>query len=129
MINKIKSIIRELRENDKKFLSMLHTNETQAKELEWAHIYHDSIRGKTHIENLSLNIGRWAGNYCFFYVLNRILADYKPEKILDLGLGESSKFISTYLDYYLLNSSHTIVEQDENWTAAFKDRFQLSIRS
>ena len=48
-------------------MNFLHT-----KEIEWAHIYHDSIRGKKPIEELGLNIGRWAGNYSFFYVLNRI---------------------------------------------------------
>ena len=110
MIKKIKSLINDFRENNKNIISLLQLNHIQSKELEWAHIYHDSIRGKKHIENLSLNIGRWAGNYSFFYVLNRILNDYKPEKILDLGLGESSKLISTYLEHYLPNSTHTIVE-------------------
>ncbi len=101
----------------------------QCKELEWANIYHDSIRGKKWIEELSLNVGRWAGNYSFFYVLNRILTDYKPKKILDLGLGESSKFISQYLDNYLFESHHTIIEQDEIWIEAFNNRFALSQRS
>lgn len=30
----------------------------QLLELEWAHIYHDSIRGRPHMEQLALNIGR-----------------------------------------------------------------------
>jgi hypothetical protein len=42
-------------------MNFLHT-----KEIEWAHIYHDSIRGKKAIEELELNIVKWAGNYCFF---------------------------------------------------------------
>ena len=56
----------------------------QNEELLWAEIYHDSIRGKGELENLSLNIGRWAGNYSFFYVLHRILDTWKPGRILDL---------------------------------------------
>ncbi|CAN1537914.1 hypothetical protein MCEGE10_01640 [Flavobacteriaceae bacterium] len=122
MIKKIKAIINENRLNQKNIL-------LQSKELEWAHVYHDSIRGKQWLLDLPLNIGRWAGNYSFFYVLNRILSDYKPNKILELGLGESSKFVSTYLENYLFDSSHTIIEQDENWKNSFETSFKLSSRS
>jgi 16S rRNA G966 N2-methylase RsmD len=129
MINKIKKIVSELRKNIKNIMDQQNISILLSQELEWAHIYHDSIRGKKGIETLPLNIGRWAGNYCFFYVLNRILSDYKPKNVLDLGLGESSKFISTYLDHYLHESKHVIVEQDENWVTSFSERFQLSERS
>lgn len=101
----------------------------QSRELEWAHIYHDSIRGKAFLQDLGLNVGRWAGNYSFFYILNRILSDYKPKGILDLGLGESSKFISTFLTHYLEDSHHAVVEQDSEWIKAFSKRFTLSERS
>lgn len=100
-----------------------------SRENEWAHIYHDSIRGKDYLQNLGLNVGRWAGNYSFFYILNRILSDYRPKRILELGLGESSKFISTYLMHHLLDSNHTVVEQDQNWIDSFSERFTLSERS
>jgi hypothetical protein len=99
------------------------------KEVEWAHIYHDSIRGKPWLEDLPLNIGRWSGNYAFFYVLNRILSDYKPRSIFEMGLGESSKFVSRYLDFYLKDSFHTIIEQDEDWKEFFNSNFTLSEKS
>ncbi|MGM8362776.1 hypothetical protein ACSV4D_12760 [Flavobacterium sp. ARAG 55.4] len=129
MYNKLKSLLVEYRTRLKKFESRQLTIEKQTKELEWAHVYHDSIRGKLYLEQLSLNIGRWAGNYAFFYVLNRILSDFKPQTILEFGLGESSKMISVYLENELTASIHTIVEQDADWIAAFQQRFQLSIRS
>lgn len=122
MLKKIKALIEENRENQKKIL-------LQTQELEWAHVYHDSIRGKQWLENLPLNIGRWAGNYSFFYVLNRILNDFKPKAILELGLGESTKFILAYLDNYLIDSKHLVIEQDENWKNIFKESFTLSNRS
>lgn len=122
ILKKIKEIIIENRFLHKK-------NFLQLKELEWAQIYHDSIRGKKWLEVLPLNIGRWAGNYSFFYVLNRILSDYKPTNILEFGLGESSKFISVYLENDLKNSKHLIIEQDEKWYDDFKNLFQLSSRS
>lgn len=122
MIKKIKSIIKENRDNQKKIL-------LQSYELEWAQVYHDSIRGKKALENLPLNIGRWAGNYSFFYVLNRILSDFKPNAVLELGLGESTKFISTYLDNYLIDSKHVVIEQDENWKNIFNENFTLCKRT
>lgn len=122
MINKIKKIIKENR-------AFQQTQVKHLKELEWAQIYHDSIRGQEGIKDLSLNIGRWAGNYTFFYILNRVLKDYKPLNILELGLGESSKFISTYLDFYLTESNHLIIEQDKSWASVFNTNFVLSKRS
>lgn len=101
----------------------------QAKELEWAHVYHDSIRGISWLENLPLNVGRWACGYPLLYVLHRILSDYRPSSIIEFGLGESSKFISTYLEQELTNSTHVIVEQSTEWREAFKARFKLSDRT
>ena len=122
MINRIKQLIKENKERQKKIIA-------QNEELLWASIFHDSIKGKKGIENLDINIGRWAGSYSFFYVLNRILNDYQPKKIIEFGLGESSKFISTYLDNYLWNSEHLIIEQDDNWKILFENKFNLCTRS
>lgn len=122
MINKIKSLIQENRERQKLIFK-------QTQEITWGQVYSDSIRGISYLEDLSINIGRWAGNYSFFYVLNRVLMDYKPASILEFGLGESSKFISAYLDNLLLNSRHLIIEHDENWASSFRQRFNLSERS
>lgn len=126
ILKKIKRIIKRVINENREFHK---TNLLQLKELEWAHIYHDSIRGKKGLENLPLNIGRWAGNYSFFYVLNRILSDYKPKNILEFGLGESSKFVSTFLENELLQTNHHIIEQDEQWYQSFKNNYQLSSRS
>ncbi len=119
MIRKIKAIVRENRDNQQLIIR-------QNIELEWANIYHDSIRGKLHLQNLSLNIGRWAGNYAFFYILNRIMSDVKPKNILEFGLGESSKFISTCIKHEIPNANHQIIEQSEDWSKHFQLRFELS---
>jgi len=118
-------IIKIIKENKK-----LHKQSyNQLKELEWAHVYHDSIRGRAYLENLPINIGRWAGNYAFFYVLNRILFEHKPNAIIEFGLGESSRFISTYLDNHLLKSKHVVIEQSDEWRVGFEEHFKLSDRS
>lgn len=122
ILKRINALIQENRDNQSKIY-------LQTQELEWASVYHDSIRGNKWLEELPLNIGRWAGNYSFFYVLNRILKDFKPKSILELGLGESTKFISTYLDNYLTNTHHLVIEQDENWKNLFLNNFKLSQNS
>ncbi len=119
IVKKIKKLIEENRQYHKQQLLLL-------KELDWANTYHDSIRGKKWLESLSLNIGRWAGNYTFFYVLNRVLTDCKPKNIIEFGLGESSKFISAYLDNYLTESRHLVIEQNIAWQENFTENFKLS---
>jgi hypothetical protein len=119
MIKKIKALIRENRENQQQLIR-------QNLELEWANVYHDSIRGKVHLEKLPLNIGRWAGSYAFFYLLNRIMSDARPQRILEFGLGESSKFIASCLQHDLKQGSHQIIEQSSEWATAFYSRYQFS---
>jgi len=63
------------------------------------------------------------------YVLIRVLSVYKPAKILEFGLGESSKIISLFIDNELPNTNHLILEQSEGWVEAFKERFPLSKHS
>lgn len=121
----MKKIIRIIREQ----IKLQRKSYLQLKELEWAHVFHDSIRGKKHLESLPLNIGRWAGNYAFFYILHRALSDFKPEKILEFGLGESTKFVSTFIENYFDNCEHLIIEHNDNWKTLFLEKFNLSNKS
>lgn len=125
MIELFKSFILRKKHRNQKLLNKIQLLDAKTNELEWAHIYHDSIRGKEPIEKLALNIGRWAGNYSFFYILNRILNDFRPDSILELGLGESSKFISTFINFYIPNCNHVIIEHDLDWIDDFKNKFEL----
>ncbi|MCO6500407.1 MAG: hypothetical protein J5I47_08540 [Vicingus serpentipes] len=129
MINKLKKYFKSLKIEQQQLSEEIDALKKQTQEIEWAHIYHDSIRGKKWLEELPLNIGRWACNYSFFYVLNRVLNDYKPSKILELGLGESTKVISSYLDNELKSSTHLVIEQNQDWANLFEENFKLSDRS
>ena len=57
--------------------------------------------------------------YPFLYVLYRILDEAKPRRILELGLGQSTKMISQYA---LSDPAveHTVVEHDPVWIDFFK---------
>jgi 16S rRNA G966 N2-methylase RsmD len=122
MLKRIKGLLNENRN--------LHSeNKRRLKELDWANVYHDSIRGDDWINKTSLNIGRWAGGYPFFYVLTRILKDTKPKRILELGLGESTKVISKFIENCNQNATHLIIEHDENWKNTFSEKFSLAKQS
>lgn len=94
--------------NDKKQLMEL-------SELSWANIYHDTIRDKEWLKNLSLSPYGMAANYSMLYVIVRILSEFKINSILELGLGESSKLINTYLENNSSIIKHDIIENDEEW--------------
>lgn len=119
IIKRIKNLVLEFRTRDE-------NQKKQNNELIWANIFHDTIKDRDWLKNLSISPGRWAADYSFLYVLVRILSDYKPKKIIEFGLGETSKIISSFLDNELKDSKYTILEQDENWIEVFKNRFDLS---
>ena len=62
-------------------------------------------------------------------MLNRVLSEYKPEKILELGLGESTKFISAFLENELNNGSHKVIEEDENWKRDYLLKNKISSKT
>ena len=95
-------------------------------ELIWANVFHDTIKDRDWLKNLSLSPGRWAADYSFLYVLVRILTDYKPQRIIEFGLGETSKIVSVFLDNYLQKSNYTVIEQSPIWADVFKSKFNLS---
>lgn len=122
MYMKIRKVVRQI------FLNQ-ETTHKLLNEILWAQRFHDSIRGKSALESQNLYIGRWAGNYTLFYIINKVLSDYKPPRILELGLGESSKFISTYVRNYLNETTHHIVEHDANWVEIFNKSYELYSKS
>jgi len=122
MIQKTKAIIEEFRAKLKQVAN-------QGDEQIWASVFHDTIKDREWLNKLSVSPGRWAANYSFLYVLVRILSDYKPKKIIEFGLGESSKIISSFLENDLHDSTHLIIEHDENWVNAFNERFRFSKNS
>lgn len=93
----------------------------------WAHIYHDTINGSSWLIDKGISPGRWAVGYNFLYMLYRVLNDSMPRKILELGLGQSTKLTMQYAQKF--NVSHLVVEHDEIWERWFLDtvKFQHDI--
>ncbi len=100
--------------------------ERKLQELIWSEVYHDTIRGSRWLSpELSFSPGRGAVGYPFLYVLYRILNEVNPKSILELGMGQSTKMIGSYVKSSGIDARHYVVEHDENWIEFFSNHFAL----
>lgn len=100
--------------------------ERKLQELIWSEVYHDTIRGSKWLSpDLSFSPGRDAIGYQCMYVLYRILNEMNPKSILELGMGQSTKLISSYVASTNGECKHYVVEHDESWIKFFSNHFPL----
>lgn len=110
---------------NKQIINMLRMNKRFCEEIIWANVFHDAINETEWLKRNDLNPGRWAIGYQTLYVLYRILNEINPQCILELGLGESTKLISQYVNLKE-NVIHNVVEHDVDWVKIFSQRVELS---
>lgn len=99
-----------------------------ASEAVWAAIFNNAISGSTWLKNTTFSPGRWAVGYPALYVMYRILNEARPKRILELGLGQSTRMIAQYAAAYE-DVEHIVVEHDAEWIAFFKNDFALPERT
>lgn len=97
-------------------------------EIIWAEIFNNCINNSQWLINKSFSPGRWAVGYQYLYVAYRILNEVRPQRILELGLGQSTRLISQYAASNS-NVIHTIVEHDPEWISFFQQDFTLPANS
>lgn len=96
-------------------------------EILWSQIFNQTIRGSEWLDAaVPFSPGRSAVGYPCLYALYRILNEFKPVSILEIGLGQSTKLIGKYTGFYQKQRaiSHTVVEHDPDWIAFFKNSMQ-----
>ena len=99
-----------------------------ASEAVWAETFNNTISNSTWLKNTAFSPGRWAVGYPHLYVMYRVLNESRPGRILELGLGQSTRMIAQYAAANE-DVEHIVVEHDPAWIAFFKNDFQLSARS
>ena len=69
---------------EKNLSASINNLNRNVNELIWANIFHDATKGCAWLdrENFAINPGRWAVGYNYFYVVFRILNEFKPKNIL-----------------------------------------------
>jgi len=124
MFRKLKQYIREqlgitrILENQKNQKQMLDFLSTQNKELLKSLLFNNSIVDCEWLKYKNFSPGSWAVDYAFLYTLFRALEGMKPESVLEFGLGETSKLIHQYADFYP-NVYAITGEHDEKWIDFF----------
>lgn len=138
MIREIKRFIRkqlginQLIENQNQIKKELNSISRKEDELLKAMIFNNTIANSKWMKFKSFSPGGWAVDYAFLYTLYRVLNDVHPKSILEFGLGQSSKLIHQYADFY--EDVHAITcEHDPEWISFFKrsiyEEYKISIQN
>jgi hypothetical protein len=81
--------------------------------------FNNTIEGSKWFVNKNISPGGSAVDYAFFYTLYRTLCSFKPHNILEFGLGQSSKMVHQYANFF--NEKAVTVEHDNNWANFFTE--------
>ena len=99
-----------------------------ASEAVWAQIFNNTISESLWLKDKTFSPGRWAVGYPYLYVMYRVLNETRPKRILELGLGQSTRMIAQYAAAFQ-DVEHIVVEQDKTWTEFFAQNTSLSPRT
>lgn len=134
-INRIESKITETNNKIDKSVTEIDKNLTEInKKVEnlkricnenlYAMIFNDTIKNSEWFEDTSLSLSSWAIGYPFAYILFKVLDEIKPQNILEMGLGQSSKIINQYVKHSK-NVKYDIVEHNEEWIEFLKKNIAM----
>lgn len=129
-LNYLNSQIDKLKKNHQDLL--LYSNDFNheillyTKENFYANLFKDTICQSDWLLNKNFSLHYGAANYSFLYLLYRILDEFKPRNILELGLGQSTKLTTQYIN----NSGHdknlVVIDDDEKWINNFSKKLSLN---
>lgn len=88
-------------------------------EVLYAQRFNNSIIDSHWLKYRSFSLSGWAVDYGLSYILYRVLNSIKPKQILEFGLGQSSKIIHQYANYYQVEA--VTCEHDDQWISFFNE--------
>lgn len=109
----------EIQKKEEEIQKKVEVVRRKADESIWAVTWHDTIKESEWLKNQMFSPGRWAIGYQYLYVLYRVLNEFRPNSILELGLGQSTRMISQYVEYNK-EASHIVTEHDIEWEQFYK---------
>ena len=92
--------LRDILNQNNEILLALKKQEGIQNELLKAEVFNSTIADSEWLRYKSFSPGRWAVDYALLYTLYRTLTAMKPTKIIEFGLGQSSKMIHQYAIFY-----------------------------
>jgi hypothetical protein len=90
----------------------------------WSHVFRDTISSSEWLQDKAFSPGRWAVGYPYLYVLFRVLNEIRPRRVLELGLGQSTRMIAQYAEASD-DVRHTVIEHDAEWIDFFSRNYRL----
>lgn len=115
-------------ESSLKIQNICTQNKRMINEAVWGEIFNNTIATSVWLTDRSFSPGRWALGYPALYVLYRVLEEFRPQNILELGLGQSTKMISQFVSMNN-TTNHYIVEHDSNWISFYLNNHVLCSNS
>ena len=95
-----------------------------ASESVWADVFNQTVSDSAWLADKTFSPGRWAVGYPYLYVMYRVLNETKPKRILEMGLGQSTRMIAQYAAAHE-GVEHFVVEHDPDWIEFFTNDFAL----
>jgi len=89
-------------------------------ELWFANVFNSTIATSAWLFDKSFSPRGSAANYSMLYALYRLLDEFQPKSILEIGMGQTTKMISQYASYKKV--SHYVVEHNKVYINAFQQR-------
>ncbi|OON90181.1 MAG: hypothetical protein ATN32_04585 [Candidatus Epulonipiscium fishelsonii] len=118
MNTKIKNVLKQTY-----LYKKINQNYRTQNEILWANIFNNTITGSKWLKDTSFSPGRHALGYPGLYAMYRILNEVKPNNILELGLGQSTRMIGQYAKFY--NKNHIVIEPLKDWITFFNRNYNL----
>lgn len=94
---------------------LLLQQDKKLSELYYANLLHDTIINSSWLKDKSFSLHGWAANYSFIYMLYRILDNAKPQHILEMGMGQTSRVTAQYVAFGNQSAVLDIIENDVGW--------------
>jgi hypothetical protein len=122
---------RQIIDNQRKLVELNETLLRFQQEQLKAAIFNSTISGSEWLKHKDFSTGGWAVDYAFLYTLYRVLNDTQPKKIIEFGLGQTSKMIHQYAKYNKDINAVTY-EHDPEWVIFFnkglRDLYPINIK-
>jgi len=125
--NKVSSMMASSVKNERIINELTKTSNTihnVALETLWANRFNNTVIESDWLKLKTFSPSGWGAGYSFLYILYRVMRDIKPKKILEIGLGETTRIISQYCKEHQ-NVEHYVVEDDSEWVAFFSQGYDV----
>lgn len=81
------------------------------EELFWMSHFDRRLKSRKRLEGVDLRLGNWALGPAGMSILLDTLTQVRNPRVLELGLGESSKIVAQTLE----SDNHLVIDHDESW--------------